>query len=1123
MLRATFLGGIILLLQVGATPGDELLDPGITTAQSPGASLKAIKVRSGFEVELVAAEPLVQSPIALAWGPDRKLWVVEMGDYPLGVDGKGKPGGRIKYLEDTNGDGKYVKATVFVDGLPFPTGVLPWRKGVLITCAPHIYYAEDTKGTGKADKLVPLYSGFREGNQQHRVNSLVWGLDNWIYCANGDSGGTVQSIKTGATVDIRGRDLRIRPDSGAIDLQSGQTQFGRSRDDWNNWFGNNNSWPLYHFALADHYIRRNPHVAAPESRVQVSVVPGASQIYPLSRTTMRFNDPETANHFTSACSAIIYRDELFGPEYRNSTFVSEPVHNLVHREVIRPEGTTFTSRRADDEQTSEFLASADNWFRPTSLQTGPDGALWIADMYRAVIEHPEWIPKNWQDKLDLRAGHDKGRIYRVYPAGAKPRQIPRLDQLDTAGLVAALDTPSGWQRDLAQMILIWRADKTAVPLLERLVGDSKRPLARVHALCTLDGLDALSPTVVQRALGDAYPGVRQHAVRLCEGRFAATELGAALAKMTADPAPTVRLQLAYTLGTWDDPRASKALGELALRNGGDRFIAAAVMSSLHNKNFDAMLTTVLANEAKSPRSAGLLENLARMALALERGKSLGALLEVVARPEQEKYAAWQSSVLAGLLDALDQRSSSLIRLRDRGDADLKATLTRLDGLFQAARARFKDGTKDEQLLGVRLLGRGFDHQREDLDLLAGLLSPQIDRDLQAAAIAALGRLPDPRVPEALMRGWKGYGPALRGPVLDVLFSRDERALAVLEAMERKVILASELDAARRQRLIDHKNPAIRTRAGKLLAGAIAPDRQKILDDYAPVLTITGNAQRGARVFAKSCAACHKLGDVGNIVGPDLASVGDKSPQGLLVAILDPNRVVEARYVNFIARTTNGQTFSGVLAGETGNSITLLAIDGKQHVILRSNLEELASTGKSVMPEGLEKDIPHQEMADLIAHVRSFGPQRQRKTFDGNRPERVRAGSDGSLLLAAASGEIYGTTLVFEKQHGTLTSWVSTDDHVSWAVQVPQPGRYAVWFDWACDDQAAGKAFVLQTGTSELKGRVESTSGMEKYRQAKVGEVVLAAGVHRVTVRSASRLFASPLLALKSVKLVPLPK
>src|SRR5438552_8079514 len=276
------------------------------TGKSPAAALRTIQVRPGFQVELVASEPLVQDPIAFAWGPDGKFWVVEMGDYPLGGDGKGKPAGRVKFLEDTDGDGKYDKATVFLDNLGYPTGVMPWRKGVLVTCAPEIFYAEDTDGDGKADVKISLYRGFVQGNQQHRVNSLVWGLDNWIYGANGDSGGQIKSAKTGKTVNISGRDFRFRPDDGAFEAQAGQTQYGRSRDDWGNWFGGNNSNPMWHFVLEDHYLRRNPFLPAPPVHGPVSVTPGASRVYPISRTLPRFNDPRGANHFTSACSPIVY-------------------------------------------------------------------------------------------------------------------------------------------------------------------------------------------------------------------------------------------------------------------------------------------------------------------------------------------------------------------------------------------------------------------------------------------------------------------------------------------------------------------------------------------------------------------------------------------------------------------------------------------------------------------------------------------------------------------------------------------------------------------------------------------------------------------------------------------------
>ncbi len=464
---------------------DDLLKDEFPGPKTPEKSLESMVARPGFSVELVAAEPLVMDPVALEWGADGKLWVVEMADYPSGMDGQGQPGGRVRYLEDTDGDGTYDKSTLFMEGLNFPTGVMPWGKGVLVTAAPEIFYAEDTDGDGKADHREMLYEGFHEGNQQHRVNGLTYGLDNWIHCANGDSGGRVTSLKTDKEVSLRGRDLRIHPQTGDIDTLAGQSQFGRNRDSWDNWFGNSNSRPMFHFALSDHYTRRNPHSAPPSGTVQISVDPGAAPCYPVSRTLPRFNDFSMANRFTSACGAMIYDDDLFGPDFMGNSFVSEPVHNLVHREIVAPQGYTFTSRRADDEQESEFLASRDNWFRPTMIKTGPDGALYVTDMYRRVIEHPEWVPDDWEAKLDVRAGDDRGRIYRIFPRGKTLRPTPNLQAESSAELVKALESPYRWQRDTAQRLLI---ERSAVDVAEELQGGAsqfKIPAVRLQALYIL--------------------------------------------------------------------------------------------------------------------------------------------------------------------------------------------------------------------------------------------------------------------------------------------------------------------------------------------------------------------------------------------------------------------------------------------------------------------------------------------------------------------------------------------------------------------------------------------------------------------------------------------------------------
>ncbi|MBI4624139.1 MAG: hypothetical protein HY736_13105, partial [Verrucomicrobia bacterium] len=352
----------------------------LPAGRSPAESLAAIKVPADLQVELVAAEPLVLDPIDVSWGPDGRMWVVEMADYPLGMEGRGKPGGRIRFLESSKADGHYDKSTLFADGLNYPNSVVPWRQGVLVAATPDILYLEDTDGDGKADRVERILTGLGAGNQQHRANGLQWGLDGWLYLANGDSGGKITLARSGQSLDLGQRDFRLKPDEGRAEVQSGRSQWGRNRDDWGNWFGCNNSNPIWHYALEDHYLRRNPHLAPPNSTVTVSKTPGASQVYPLSETIARFNDPFGANRFTCACGTMIYRDDLLGAAYAGNVFICEPVHNLVHREIVQPAGVTFTSHRAPEEQTSEFFASSDNWSRFTALRAGPDGAVYIVDM-----------------------------------------------------------------------------------------------------------------------------------------------------------------------------------------------------------------------------------------------------------------------------------------------------------------------------------------------------------------------------------------------------------------------------------------------------------------------------------------------------------------------------------------------------------------------------------------------------------------------------------------------------------------------------------------------------------------------------------------------------------------------
>ena len=1064
--------------------------------KTPDASRRAIEVAPHLQVELVAAEPLVMDPVGFDWGTDGRLWVVEMADYPLGLDDQGKPGGRVRFLTDSDGDGKYDKSTVFLDGLNFPSGIMTWRKGVLITAAPEVFYAEDTDGDGRADHRETLYVGFGEGNQQHRVNGLKWGLDNWVHLANGDSGGRVRSVKTGEEVDIRGRDLRIRPDTGQIQPQSGQTQHGRNRDDWGNWFGTNNPVAGWHYALRDHYLRRNVDFAPPNPRSNLT---DQRHIFPISRLLMHwegYRPPPAGSHhlLTSACSLIVYRDNLLGNDIAGNMFFSEPAHNLIQRRVLVPHNSTFRSQRPASEQTREFLASRDPWFRPNTIRTGPDGAIWFADIYREVIEHPKWIDDQREKELFLRNGHNRGRIYRVRPVGKPLRKMPRFDRLATSELVSVLESPNGWQRDTAQMMLLWRADKSAVEPLRDVATTAKSPLARLHALCTLDGLGGLNPDLIQTALNDDHPGVRRHAIRLCEPLPSkAPKLGGALIELASrETDPQVRLQLAYSLGQWKDPRTGPALAALAIAAEDDPYLRAAVMSSVNQHNRSAVTATLLASSSKSQAAQSLLVQL----LPSSDPKEIASVLETVVRPELDVGQTWRMTTIAEIL--LTAPRKNLATVLD----NLSATSRRrLDDLAIAAQTTIESSdnppSEEQVVAAVRLVGSL--RRSSDVNLLVQAILPRMSPAIQTAAVKALSGQPTRATLDKVFANWSQLTPAVKIQVLDVLLARTDNTRLLLDQIKSGTIPASHIDTRRRQQLITHTDESIRTASETIFSDSPSTDRAKVVESFRDVVKMPGSAERGKAVFGKRCATCHQLDKVGHRVGPDLAAIINRSPANLLVAMLDPNRAIEARFLDYRALTDDGRIFTGMLIAETATSITLQGPEAKQNTLLRRELDDLRSTGKSIMPEGFEKDVSRQDLADLFAYLAAL--DRPAKSFPGNKPRTIEASRDGILTLPASAARIYGPRLVLEQKYGNLGWWENEQDHAVWSIVVPKSGRYRVELDYACASPSAGSALRMEVADRTLRYRVVATGTWDDYRSTTIGHMTLDAGPARLICRS----------------------
>lgn len=937
-----------------ASPNDKQtqIAPG---PRSPTEALKAVHVPKGYTVELVASEPLVQDPVAIDWGADGKLWVAEMADYPSGIDGK--PGGRVRFLEDLDGDGKYDQSTLFLDGLNFPAGIMSWRKGVLLAAAPDIIYAEDSTGDGKADIRTILFTGFKQGNQQLRVNGLSWGLDNWVHGANGShfagyaKGTKISSPQFNHVIDLESFDFRIQPDFCLMEPLSGPSQFGRARDDWGNAFGVQNSFPLWHYVLEQRYLDRNPDYPALDPRRQLR--PKNARVFPASQPQKRFHSFDNSGRYTSACSPMIYRDNLLFKDDAIHAFTCEPFHNLVQHLVLERDGYSFTAERAGSDDPSDFFASEDRWSRPVMARTGPDGALWVVDMYRYMIEHPDWLPDEGKEEMKPheRKGSDFGRIYRVLPDAQAPRLIPRLTDASSVQLVSALSNRNGLVRDLAHRLLFERKDVVVTDLLSEMTKGHDFPQARLHALCVLDGIDRLTTDILESAFSDPHPEIRRHALRLAESRWGKSpNLLTQSIPLINDSDPAVQLQAACSLGTTKDPTATEALIRFGGRNANDTFIRALVFNSTLVKT-EWFTQAILAHD-------NLIEGL--IATHKEFSPTSRALLIAhLSNPGENGFRAEQLSTLGTWMD--------------RHPKDV----SELNDTINAARKIFANTETPDNLraAATSLLGRQSDHQTSDQTQLIALLSSQISTTLQNAILEALARMGSKELPGIFFKTWPGYSPRERTQILDVLFRRKNWILASLKAVEEEVIFRSDFDTSRQQLLLTHQDVTIREAAKRVMKTGTQTTRAAQIELFRAALKLEGSGKRGRIIFDQRCAVCHAPPNGKAANGPDLRAITERTKEGLFSSILDPNQSVDPSYTGYSVTLADGSSLYGRVISENAHHLTLRQLDGSHRQLPRRDIKSLSNSGLSLMPERLEAGLTHQNLADLIRFLQSFGHQK----------------------------------------------------------------------------------------------------------------------------------------------------
>jgi putative membrane-bound dehydrogenase-like protein len=1000
---------VVLLLQYVQLPPDGTLqaadtdDPKSLAGQlvrlkavEPQAALKTFKLEHGFRLELVAAEPDVADPVDACFDADGRMYVAQMHGYPYSdekrpqcPEGIGSPeAGVIRLLEDTNGDGRMDKSVIFADGISWPTSVCCFDGGVFVIAAPHIYYLKDTDGDDRADIREIVYSGFSRSNVQGLPNNLKWGLDNRIYAASGRNGATL-THRGEKLFSLRGRDIRFNPKTERLEAISGGLQFGHSMDDWGNRFVCSNSNHILHVVFPQRYIARNSLVAVSGVVRSISKEGGSAPVFRRSpaepwrivRTRRRAADPNFAKRlpptelvpigfFTSATGVTIYRGSAYPPEFQGNAFIGDVGGNLVHRKTITPVGASFVATRAD--QQTEFITSTDTWFRPTNFVNAPDGTLYILDMYRETIEHPFSIPADIKAYLDLESGNDRGRVWRLVPPTFQRTQPPKLGDATTAELVAQLESPNSWNRETAQRLLWERQDMAAVGGLKRLVEKSKSPTARLHALWTLDGLGALTPQLLMAAIDDKHPGVREHAVRLCEAFLQTTpELVAALGKLTDDDAYRVRLQVTYSLGEARPADALPALIKLAASNRADRDLRTALLTSI-GESSDELIAALLKDDKllRRTQSSGVLAEILK--LVGSDKNSAGSVAVLTALTSHSRSDDVQQTVVQSLGEGLARRGASIPALL--AEKTVTPQMRRqVQALFAAAGKRAGD---EQATITIRKAAAGLLTHADFATAskyLTPLLTPTTPSDLQLAAVDALADHAEADTATALLKNWRSYSPQVRRATIDVLVSRTNHATVLLDAIEAGRVKSREIERDKKQLLLNHPNGGLRSRSRKLLAADVTTDRAKVVASFQKVLDLKADPKRGREVFLKKCAVCHKVGNEGKQVGPDLASTKNKSPADLLIAVLDPNREAQPNFTNYTLVTRAGKVITGMIAVETANSVTLRRAEGKQDTVLRSNIESLTSSGKTLMPEGLEKDVTPQQLADVIAFVRTIAP------------------------------------------------------------------------------------------------------------------------------------------------------
>jgi putative membrane-bound dehydrogenase-like protein len=963
-------------------------------------ALSTFQIADGFKMEMVASEPLVTDPVDMEIDENGTMYVVEMHGYPLDKSGSGN----IIILKDENGDGVMDKRIVFKQGLMLPTSILRWKKGLLVTDSPNLLYLEDTDGDGQANITDTILHGFALTNPQHNMNNPIYGPDNWIYVAHetsvgtreykeefGDEGRDIIFYRDSNAVRLPknagGRSIRVRPDTKQLEMLSSACQFGHTFDEWGRRFNCSNSNQGFQEVIANRYFERNPNMFVSQAVQNMSDHLDAAEVFP---TTLHPDRQilTDAGVLTSACGITLYMGNSFPEPYnKNVTFVAEPVSNLVHVDILKDSGASFVASRII--QNKEFLSSTDSWSRPVNFYVGPDGALYMLDYYRKVIESPEWMSDEAIAAGGLYDGSDKGRIFRITAKDARKADWTKglnLGKASVEELVKTLDNENYWWRINAQRLLVDRAEKNSIPLLAKTM-HSGSALAKVHAMWTLDGIGGITKENILEALKDSNPRVRENAVQVAEkylNKF--PELVPALIALKDDQDRKVRFQVLLTLGYVSSHDAGEARNSILFGDIKDKWVQIAALSA-SSLNKTELLNRLQQNAGSNKEEyASLIERLTTMIGATGSRNEIEELI-------RKACLSGNTAILKGIADGFGNRKTaltlgsdvqkllvnsffdsptpqhsyailSLLKENKITDASLRSAS------IKKAASVMNDTTGDYRKRAAAIKFLELDNVAPYAEDLKKLIVPTEEPIVQMAALNTLSKVKGTAVSEYAIQQWPVLTPEVRSEAVNTFLDDSARIALLIDALEKNKINTSSVTFGTSVQLMQNDDSVLRARARNIFTRN-EREREKVNKEYRASLDLNGNAAKGKQVFVQNCAICHQVrGKIGVAIGPDLGTVHNWIREDLLANTLEPNMAIASGFDTWQAVLNSGETFQGVIAAETPAAITLRANNMQDKTVSRQDIKTLKALNTSLMPAGLEKNIDKQQMADLMAFLKS---------------------------------------------------------------------------------------------------------------------------------------------------------